>query len=704
MDVSAILDALGFDFVLLGAVAGLGLIIAWGLYWEEAGSLKGVLDSAAKIFGGDIGKGALACFVAIAVLAGMYANVAADKVFDFDLKQPVAGAAQARAREACTDPELTGLEAWIRSEDSLKQDAIREVCSALGDETEARAFLIKFTTDSGAKRFVQHAAAIIARKASSATNAALRTEASVMKVLRLCCLSIVFAIVALIIGPIRRSMVQTIFGWYPRRLLVGVAMKGAQAIGTVSNFDREDVVAPTPGGFADILRRHLRTLASADRYPTTGRTRPSIVPSLLSLFLLVATFATTYALWSLQSVRYYKKLTYGYFVEEGIDMSVAGVAQYTNLAEIPGMLAHAIFENANPTTSELDMFEFSGLTTIGRRVFVVDNETNRLNRPFRNQTKLGGFRDPTGLAMFEVQLGREIASDGRSRLSLNLSRAWASEFARLPPGSWDDLEAVVFHDNALYAIGSHSLNSEGFLRRNRHVIVRLGVNDAGQSLERVPRVYADLMKALLREPARRVFGFTSSAAAPHIGAPADAVAYALNIEGLAVNPGTSGLLLALRAPLGAPIRNGDSKTAMIMAINNPDAIFDEKDSVPQLSDYAHLDLNGRGISELAWDARSKTFLLAAAPANESDPNDYSSLWQWDGRGSTPKELMRFGGHKLEGIALTTNPIDGREVVILAFDEEASGLPKQQFGRLLVIDRSRLQRPSGMADSTPAENP
>jgi hypothetical protein len=140
----------------------------------------------------------------------------------------------------------------------------------------------------------------------------------------------------------------------------------------------------------------------------------------------------------------------------------------------------------------------------------------------------------------------------------------------------------------------------------------------------------------------------------------------------------------------------NEQAALILRLRDPDELFQSPSPEADFGVYARLDLGGRGIASLDYDATTGTFYIAAAPGKEGDSDDYSSLWHWknwreDGANvQTPTELMRFYGHKLEGIALLDeqSPLKGK--LALVFDEEESQpsdrLDIRQFGRIIVIDK------------------
>ena len=95
----------------------------------------------------------------------------------------------------------------------------------------------------------------------------------------------------------------------------------------------------------------------------------------------------------------------------------------------------------------------------------------------------------------------------------------------------------------------------------------------------------------------------------------------LNIEGLAYDSQQSRLLIGLREPMAG-------KLSIIIAINNPQALFDQQ-AAPQFGEVTLLDLGG-GIRSLDYVAETNSYLIANEKENEQGKNR-SRLWRWDGK-------------------------------------------------------------------------
>jgi len=424
------------------------------------------------------------------------------------------------------------------------------------------------------------------------------------------------------------------------------------------------------------------------------------------LCLLLALPIFFLMLWSVQSKRYYKKIIHSYLVlAEDNDVVIShepssNPASYRDLELIPGLQADSgnVMDVSNG--HGINNYEFSGAVSLAGKLLVADNETAKLIKP------LGDGPDTTEMALFEAG----VESGGKS---VRLSRAWPDFFtdwavqgqrSSMPTGksSFDDIESLAIRDDGnsgkmLYMMGSHSLDSKGRIRKERQVLIRIRLDAMGRPLRAssgssiYPDIYRRLVPSLLHDAGIHSAELDLSAiSAPVKDGDSAKTIKDLNIEGLSILPGTHDILLALRGPL-------DSKqAALILRLHDPDELFLSPSSEANVSVYARLDLGGRGIASLDYDATTGAFYIAAAPRNEDDAGDYSSLWHWknwreDGVNvQTPTEMMRFQGHKLEGIALLDEQSPLRGKLALVFDEEESqpsdDLDIRQFGRIIVIDK------------------
>lgn len=628
MEVLPVLEAIGFDYALIGVLTTTWVTVCvllmfrldtmpWSAVSRGGGAfLRRVSSSKTK----------LVLWGLLTAVSGMIGNALADSAFDSDTLFPTRKGVAIYNDATCS--ELVA-QVW-RNEDAIKQDVVRDVCHRTAADSQARAWLKAQSGFDGSRQLTQLALAELLASGSASANTSMRLEYVVVKVFRALALGALLLAVAVLV----------------RILLQGIALR--------RSVDSHNLAL----AFA---AHGLACLAMA----ATG-------------FLL---FVVLVWLWDWQSERYYKKLVYSALETRKLDATgISSVASYSALDQVPGFIVQHAFNNRVDVDGKTDMYEFSGIAQVGERTFVIDNETGRLN---------GEGADN---ALFEA---RFPIHDGQR--SIELTRPPRTEF--LGVEHWDDLEGLAADGASwLYAIGSHSLSSEGVLRPERHVLLRwlLGTQAGPQG---AGVAYVGLLSSLLAMKDGLSIGFERSVAASSLDSVPMQTIHKLNIEGLVVVPDASvpnavpgDLLLALRAPL-LPAATGEEGRALVLRVSNVDGLFANRATAATVTRYAALDLHGRGIADLQFDAPSGGFLIAAAPANENDASDYSSLWLWkpDVEGAAARrELIRFEGHKLEGIAR----IDP-DTVVLGFDEErrervGDRVVKKQYGELVLLKRPRFQ--------------
>jgi len=177
-------------------------------------------------------------------------------------------------------------------------------------------------------------------------------------------------------------------------------------------------------------------------------------------------------------------------------------------------------------------------------------------------------------------------------------------------GKMEDLEGVDIDDNGyVYAITSHSRTDSGKRDRSRERLVRFKV-DGSKIVE--PRAARQLKKKIVKKhrvlkDAVGVFDVKKDGG--------------LNIEGLSFDKSKKRLLIGLRSPVI------DTK-AVIVVMENPDAVF-ENGAKPKISDdLIYLDLKKGGIRGIAFDPRLKGYLILSR--REDKTNKSFKLWFWDG--------------------------------------------------------------------------
>jgi hypothetical protein len=126
-----------------------------------------------------------------------------------------------------------------------------------------------------------------------------------------------------------------------------------------------------------------------------------------------------------------------------------------------------------------------------------------------------------------------------------------------------------------------------------------------------------------------------------------------NVEGIAFTPDGSRLLCGMRNPL-------HKGKALLLAVRNVDQALDARDPGRlEVTDLLALNLGGRGISDLSWDARTKGYLISAAKSNgpklDRDhpypPNSLDSalFWWSGGKPDRPVLVATVPDMKIEAI-------------------------------------------------------
>ena len=695
MDLLAAVEAVGFDFALIGTIVTIVLVMCGRLAFRPAAPVERTAIAALafmrrRLRGGRVPE--LVLWGAIVGVVGMTFNVIADETFDNDdllivrsrdvderdsavLKEqktrlfgePSCG----RPRDEIQWPILQRFE----DEDGVKQDAARDVCERTGPNSPARDYIEPYTSADGSKELAQIASAELWRTGSAASNTALRVEFLAVKMAR------VVALTAAAVGIVSAVRVLWVAGWLLAVAIVPVVLRRVNELerAAVAGMPAHAEATHLPAEVVETLARQPESRAAAlpgiHSRPDVAFERRQLRALVILLTVAVGLAVLGVWMWELQSRRYYMKLFYVHLDARQLDTRQRPIvpgplaAASLSAASVPALVTEGSFVNADPKTGTSSMYEFSGVTQFNGRIIVVDNETDRLRREPETDAN----------ALFLVTVG---VQDGQ----LAVTRPLPGQFPVVE--GWDDIEGLASDRDFVYAIGSHSLDTAGRVRLDRRVLLRLRPR-IGDGPPPEVKAYAGLYEALSVLAA--TLHLPAAAASPPSGAPPLPVIKDLNIEGLEIAP-TSGptkdLLLGLRSPLIAAGPDRPS-LALVVRLHDVDALFAGKSGAAAVAEEARLDLGGRGIAAIERDPRNDGYLLAAAPASEGDPSDYSSLWLWrpaDPR-QTLKELIRFPGHKLEGIGRIT--WKDKPALLLAFDEEekaarGTDAGDRQFGRLAVL--------------------
>jgi hypothetical protein len=234
-----------------------------------------------------------------------------------------------------------------------------------------------------------------------------------------------------------------------------------------------------------------------------------------------------------------------------------------------------------------------------------------------------------------------------------------------------DLEGMTRKGEYLYAITSHAGRKSGERDEARERLVRFRVEgDSIVDLE----IAAGLTKAVLARHA---------ALRPSIES-ADPKRGGFNIEGLSFDAAQQRLLVALRMPLmGAQ--------AVVLTVENPDAIFDSGEAPRVGPDLIRLDLSGEGIRSIEYVSELEGYLILAGSGGRSEQQ---WLWFWPGgESSQPRPATIDGRSRFRnGEGLAPARLNGEPHIVLVSDDgsKSNGKP----GHYLIAPLSALRIDAG----------
>ena len=291
-----------------------------------------------------------------------------------------------------------------------------------------------------------------------------------------------------------------------------------------------------------------------------------------------------------------------------------------------------------------------------------------------------GVYEPSGIR--QLADGRFIVVEDEEQHALGLLRIAVGHVShtdlKAPFWSWgdddfwklDDLEGVTA-DRAghIYAITSHSRDSDGDERKSRERLVRFRI-EGDKVVD--PRVAGGLKRELM-------------AAHPELAAAAGIRQVksegGLNIEALEMSADQRRLLIGFRSPLV------DGR-AIIASIDNPGAIFDAAERPRIGSTLTTLDLGGHGIRGMCWAPSLAGYVLIAGPVAREQAE--FQLWFWPGGGEDRPRRISVAG--LSGFAhaegVSAAVIDGRECIILVSDDGSR--EEGRFARFLILRPEQLR--------------
>lgn len=293
---------------------------------------------------------------------------------------------------------------------------------------------------------------------------------------------------------------------------------------------------------------------------------------------------------------------------------------------------------------------------------------------------LTGVFEPSGIQ--QLADGRFLVIEDEKQHALSLLRISGGHVAHIalsaPFWSWgdgdfwnlDDLEGVTT-DSAgnIYAITSHSRDSDGDTQKSRERLVRFRIE--GDSVVD-PRVFGNLKRDLMAAHPE----LAASAAIRNVKSEGG-----LNIEALEMSPDQRQLLIGFRSPLL-------DERAIIASIENPGAIFDT-DERPRIgARLTTLDLDGNGIRGISWVPSLAGYLLIAGPVTREKVK--FQLWFWrGGSGDHPRRVTvagLSGFEHAEGVSPAV--IEGRQCIIIVSDD--GNRDEKRFAQYLILQADEVK--------------
>ena len=225
----------------------------------------------------------------------------------------------------------------------------------------------------------------------------------------------------------------------------------------------------------------------------------------------------------------------------------------------------------------------------------------------------------------------------------------------------NDLEGITIDANDnLFAITSFSRNKKGKLKQNRERLARFKIKD---------NLIADL----------KTFDDLGADIRSKMGV------QNINIEAISFDATGSKLLIGFREPVV------DEKS-LIVVLENPNAIFDNKEK-PIFSDHTvQLDLNGGGIRALDYDKNLRGFIIVNEIKN-SKGKLRARFWLWSGNaGDTPRKINIPGFENIKNIeGITSVNINGESFLLIVSDDGKINKQKGSHYALLRYDQILLEK-------------
>ncbi|MFL5284543.1 MAG: DUF3616 domain-containing protein [Rhodopila sp.] len=190
-----------------------------------------------------------------------------------------------------------------------------------------------------------------------------------------------------------------------------------------------------------------------------------------------------------------------------------------------------------------------------------------------------------------------------------------------------DIEAATIFGDRVVWISSHSRNENGKVRADRWQLFsshQLAADGSTWNVSFSPS-YHGLLDAILATH-HEGYGVLKTAIGdlskrvPNLAPKKDG----FNIEGMAATPDGKTLLIGMRNPT----KGGK---AQLFPIENAADLLKAGTASATLGRVLALDLEGRGIRDIAWSPANQEYLIIGGQANDDDPGPGFAVFRWTGR-------------------------------------------------------------------------
>ncbi len=217
--------------------------------------------------------------------------------------------------------------------------------------------------------------------------------------------------------------------------------------------------------------------------------------------------------------------------------------------------------------------------------------------------------------------------------SFDVSRFLRIDYDDKSPES--DVEGAARIDDYYVFITSHGRDKKGRLRRNRHQLFAVKI-DKNMNIIPVGKPYSGLMNSLVT---KKELKFLYNTYLPHDKKREELAPKkrGVNIEGLAVIPGTQKCIIGFRNPIP------DGQALLVIFENPLQVLFNNE--LPEFGRTTLLPLGRRGIRDIVFHPQLQRYLILAGSAGS---RNRSRLFVWSGHDEElPRQQPEFVFSKMD---------------------------------------------------------